>query len=84
LPEALINDCRVGSQPLSRSDAVQFCTALVLSSNCREDEMSKMEINDDVESGEFTDALSDEALDREEAGKACCSMGNFVVPVADR
>jgi len=46
--------------------------------------MSKMEINDDVESGEFTDALSDEALDREEAGKACCSMGNFVVPVADR
>jgi hypothetical protein len=30
-----------------------------------EDEMSKMEMNNEVETEEFTDELSDEALDRE-------------------
>ena len=42
--------------------------------------MSVMEMNDDVETEEFVDELSDEALDREPdgAGKACicnCNCG---------
>jgi len=31
--------------------------------------MSEMEMKDDVETEEFTDELSDEALDRQEGGK---------------
>jgi hypothetical protein len=34
--------------------------------------MSEMEMNDAVETEEFTDELSDEALDREPDGRACC------------
>jgi hypothetical protein len=37
----------------------------VLSSTCKEDDMSEMEMKDDVETEEFIDELSDEALDRE-------------------
>jgi len=33
--------------------------------------MSEMEIKEDVETEEFTDELSDEALDREQEGKIC-------------
>lgn len=37
----------------------------------REDDMSEMEMNNDVETEELTDELSDEALDREGRGKWC-------------
>ena len=37
--------------------------------------MSEMEMNDDVETEEFTDELSDEALDREQGGGKYCPCG---------
>jgi hypothetical protein len=36
-----------------------------------EDDMSEIEMNDDVETEEFTDELSDEALDRDGGGRVC-------------
>ena len=36
--------------------------------------MTEMEMNHDVETEEFTDELSDEALDRAEGGVATCSI----------
>jgi hypothetical protein len=36
--------------------------------------MSEMEKKNDVETEEFTDELSDEAIDREAAGKFQCSQ----------
>jgi hypothetical protein len=51
-------------------------TARELSFTCMEDEMTELEMKDDVETEEFTDELSDEALDREQGGgKACCHAG---------
>jgi hypothetical protein len=38
-----------------------------------EDEMTKLETKNDVETEEFTDEMSDEALDREEGGRLCCA-----------
>jgi hypothetical protein len=49
-----------GNQPLSQNDVRM------------EDNMSEMEMNDDFEIEDFTDELSDEALDREPDGRACC------------
>jgi hypothetical protein len=42
---------------------------------CKENEMTEIEMKDDVEIEEFTEELSDEALDRDE-GKICvvCMM----------
>jgi hypothetical protein len=46
---------------------------LALSSNSKEDLMSELEMKSDVETEEFSDELSDEALDREGA-KLCCGL----------
>ena len=39
--------------------------------------MTELEMTADVEAEDFTDELSDEALDREE-GRACCVVCNWV------
>ena len=43
--------------------------------------MSEMEMKNDVEAEEFTDEMSDEAIDREEGLKACSLCGPFACPV---
>jgi len=49
-----------------------------------EDDMSEMEMNDDVETEEFTDELSDEALDRDGESVYACAPPYSKVPVTDR
>ncbi len=42
--------------------------------------MSEMEMNNEVETEEFADELSDEALDREEGGGAGCTASVCPLP----
>jgi Na+-translocating ferredoxin:NAD+ oxidoreductase RnfC subunit len=50
----------------------------------QEDEMTELEMKTEAEVEDFTDELSDEALDRAEGAfySACCPSG--ISPVADR
>ena len=41
--------------------------------------MSEMEVKDDVETEEFTDELSDEALDREQGGGKFSAFGPSLI-----
>jgi hypothetical protein len=52
--------------------------------DCTEDGMSEMEKKDDIQTEEFTDELSDEALDREQGGgKSWCVCASPLASRAD-